>query len=360
MTNRGIQGEYLPHQGTLIMYPFRGDIWRDGAKHIRAYILDLVEKISAREIAYLIVDPSHEQEVRHLESPSVKIIPLEYDDIWIRDTAPTFVHDKGSVFCLDWRFNAWGGKKEGAFYPWRSDNNLAGNLGAYFGLPVRKPPVTLEGGAILSDGNGTLFTTRSVVLNRNRNVFRLRELIEPLLKLYTKMDQVVWLDKGLYMDETNGHIDNMMSVINANTLCLAWTDNPKSPNYDRVRSAYNVLKNARDVDGKPYEIVQMPLPEIPPRTQAEADAVEKNPKALERKCGDVLPATYLNFYHLNNAVLFPVFDCVTDAQALSIIRGLFPEKEILPVYSREPLLGGGGLHCLLHEVPVLPSENGSV
>ncbi len=349
----GMPGEYELHNGTMIMYPFRSDIWRDNAIHMQRYIINLVEKISEYEHVYLICSPCLFDQVRHLSSASVSILPMDYDDIWVRDTAPTFTYSDGQLICIDWRFNAWGGAKEGSYSPWDSDNDLAKHIAKYLNLPCRKAPIVLEGGAIISDGNGTIFATRSVLLNRNRNPFKSKSYIENIILEETGSKQLIWVDQGLANDETNGHIDNILSCISENDLCLAWTDDKNNPNFRRVRKALEVLKNCRNIHGKHYNIHLLPLPSIMKLSAIEANGLTQNPSALLRDTDFILPASYLNFYMMNGAVLLPSFNCKEDDIVAQTLQALMPNRKIIQIYSREPLLGGGGLHCILHEVPAL-------
>lgn len=347
----GIPGEYELHNGTMVMYPFRTDIWRDNAIHMQSYIIGLVKKISKYEHVYLICSPHLLNSVSYLASASVSLLPIDYDDIWIRDTAPTFTRYNGRLICLDWTFNAWGGAKEGSYSPWDNDNALAQKVANYFNLPCKKVPIVLEGGAIISDGNGTLFATRSVLLNRNRNPFKSKIEIENLIVEATGDKQIVWIDQGLANDETNGHVDNILSCISKNDLCLAWTEDKRNPNFKRVHKALEVLESCRDIDGKNYNIHLLPLPSTMKISIGEVSGLTYNPSALKRDEEFILPASYLNFYMLNNAVLIPSFQCKEDDVVAQKIHDLMPEREIVQIYSREPLLGGGGLHCVLHEVP---------
>ncbi len=347
----GIPGEYEKHNGTMIMYPFRSDIWRDNAVHMQKYIIDLVKKISEYEKVYFICHPHFFNEVKYLASENVDIIKMDYDDIWIRDTSPTFAYSNGQLICLDWKFNAWGGRKEGSYYPWDSDNALSQKVSDYFRLPCIQVPVVLEGGAIISDGNGTIFATRSVLLNRNRNPFKSKEHIEEQILEATCDKQLIWIDQGLSNDETNGHIDNILSCISKTDLCLAWTDDEHNPNFKRLHKAFEILENCKNVYGEKYNLHLLPLPSEMRLSAEEARGITYNSSSLLRDIGFVLPASYLNFYMLNGAVLVPSFHSREDDLVAQMIQDLMPNRKVFQIFSREPLIGGGGLHCILHEVP---------
>lgn len=351
-TINGVVGEFEQHRGTIAMFPFRNDIWRDNAVHMQKYILNLVSIIAKYEPVFLFCQKNLIDKIKHIPD-NVSIIHSEYDDIWARDIGPTFVFHNGDIECIDWKFNAWGGKKEGAYFPWDCDDNFASVVSSYFGLSCKRVNIVLEGGGIISDGNGTLFTTRSVLLNRNRNPFKTKEFVEEEILRATHDKQVVWLDQGLKHDETNGHIDNLLSFINHNELCLAWTEDKYNPNYRRLKNAYDILSSITNCDGDKYKIHLIPLPSTQYMDESESSGLWTHSDALSRNAGDVLPASYLNYYIINGAVLIPSFGCDTDEVVKVMFENIFPERKVIQVYSREPLLGGGGIHCLLHEVPLL-------
>lgn len=350
--NNGIIGEFERHYGTIAMFPFRNDIWRDNAVHMQNFILELVSIISRYEPVFLFCQKKLIDKIESVPN-NVTIINAEYDDIWARDISPTFVYHNEKIKCIDWKFNAWGGKKEGAYFPWNDDDNFASVVSSYFELPCNKINIVLEGGGIISDGNGTLFTTRSVLLNRNRNPFKKKEFVEEKILMATHDKRIVWIDQGLAYDETNGHIDNILSFVNHNELCLAWTEDKHNPNYRRIKKAFDILSNITNCDGNKYKIHLIPLPPIQYMNKEEAGGLWNNPDALPRNTGDILPASYLNYYMINDAVLIPSFGCNTDHSVKVMFENIFPERDVIQVYSREPLLGGGGIHCLLHEVPKL-------
>ena len=340
--------EFEHHSATIAMYPFRTDIWRDGAVFMRKYVIDLVKLISNYEPVILVCRQTDVKDLDYLTSDRITIVPMEYDDIWARDIGPTFIKQNNTVNAISWAFNSWGGLKEGSYYPWDKDNAFACEMANYLGVDCEFVNIVLEGGAILTDGEGTLFTTKSVLLNRNRNPFKSKRFIEDVLKKHLFVEKVVWLEQGLAHDETNGHIDNVLSVVRPHEICIAWTDNKNNPNYKRVRK---ILKDLQEQ----YDCIvhKIPLPTDLHMTKEESAGLSFNESALDRNAGDVLPASYLNFYPVNGGIILPAFGCEEDQQVYQIIKDIFPQHSVEQIYSREPLLGGGGIHCILHEVPDL-------
>lgn len=356
MIKNGIPGEYEKHYGTIAMYPIRNDIWRDDAYHMQKYIINLIVIISKYEKVLFVCPKEHISKIKNQLPKEVDCISIKYDDIWSRDIAPTFTYKNGELCCIDWKFNSWGGKKEGSYFPWDMDDQFASKISNYLGKKCSRVNIVLEGGAIISDGNGTLFTTRSVLLNRNRNPFKTKEEIEKNILEATGDKKIVWLKRGLFMDETNGHIDNLLSFISPLEMCLAWTDDKHNPNYKRVREAYGILQRCTNLYGEKYKIHLIPLPSMQYMKKEESNGLENADFSLERNAGDILPASYLNFYLLNGAVIIPSFGCEEDEIVFKKFKEIFQDRDIIQIYSREPLLGGGGIHCILHEIPILEDE----
>ncbi|MCD8377242.1 MAG: agmatine deiminase family protein [Candidatus Gastranaerophilales bacterium] len=330
------------------MYPFRTDIWRNNAEHMRNYILELVSVIAKYEVVYLVCRDCDLQELRPVVPEGVVLVPMEYDDIWARDIGPTFIREAGKIKCINWKFNSWGGVKEGSYHPWDKDNAFATEIASYLGLEVKDVKLVFEGGAFLTDGEGTVFTTRSVILNRNRNPFKSLQYVDELLKESLFAERIVWLKQGLAFDETNGHIDNVMSIVRPHEICLAWTDDKTDPNYKRLRRAEQQINEN-------YECIihKIPLPTAQYMAASEASGLTQNDNAIDRESGDLLPASYLNYYYVNGGVIIPVFGCPEDDMVMELYKNIFSDRQIESIYSREPLLGGGGIHCILHEIPKL-------
>jgi agmatine deiminase len=307
--------------------------------------MNLVELISRFEHVFFVCDEDHAKDVI-VSNPNVTRLTFQYDDIWARDISPTFVVRKGVVEAINWRFNAWGGKKCGSYYPWDKDDRFGHEFAEHLGIPCMDVEMVLEGGAILSDGAGTVFTTRDVLLNPNRNPSMSESEAESILKTALGADRIMWIDKGLVDDETDGHIDNVMSVIRPGELMMAWTDDKSNPNYSILSNIEQLLK--RNYGGIIHKV---PLPSRLAITQEEASGLTINPNSIQRAAGHVLSASYLNYYYVNGGVIIPSFGCSQDEEALRIFEQVFPGREVVQLYSREPLIGGGGIHCILHEIP---------
>lgn len=345
------RGEYEKHLGTIIIFPERKDIWRDNAVHAQQLSVDLANTIVNYEEVFFCIKPHLSAFVRHRLDGKVHLVEIDYDDIWARDISPNFVVNNKEIRAVCWNFNAWGGITDGAYYPWDKDAAFAKNLSDYLG--VKKyvvDNVILEGGSVIADGTGVVYTTKNVLLNKNRNPTMSLEQIENYLCEYFCATKIVWLNEGLALDETDGHIDNVCSIIGPGELCVAWTNRCSDPQYQVSRQTLDILKASGTV--QTFHKIPLPLPQY--ITAEEASGIEQTPSSTHRIEGFQLVPSYINYYLINNAVIFPTFQCEEDEKAVSTIKQIYPDREVLLFDAREPLIGGGGFHCILHEIPSIP------
>jgi agmatine deiminase len=290
-------------------------------------------------------------------SPSIPVVEISTDDAWMRDTGPTFViDDAGGTRGVDWRFNAWGGLDGGLYFPWDRDERVARKVLEIEGHDRYRAPIVLEGGSIHVDGEGTVLTTEECLLNPNRNPGRSRQEIEQLLCEYLGAEKVLWLGRGLYNDETDGHIDNLACFARPGVVLLAHTDDAADPQHATAQDALERLAAATDARGRQLEVIRMPSPPPLTITAEEAEGVDSVDGTLPRRAGDRLAASYVNFYPGSSRVVFPLLDPRHDDQAAEVLRGCFPDREIVGVPAREILLGGGNIHCVTQQVPVVTAS----
>jgi agmatine deiminase len=272
----------------------------------------------------------------------------------MRDTGPTFVIDgEGGRRGVDWRFNAWGGLEGGLYFPWDRDERVASKVLEIEGVDRYRAPIVLEGGSIHVDGEGTVLTTEECLLNRNRNPERSREEIERALHDYLGAEKVVWLGRGVHNDETDGHVDNLACFVRPGIVLLTWSQDESDPQHEISRDALDRLEAARDSRGERFEVVLVPSPGPIRLTAEEAGGVDAVPGTLPRRPGDRLAASYVNFHLGNTRIVFPLLDQRYDDEAAEILRGCFPDREVVGVPAREILLGGGNIHCITQQVPAV-------
>jgi agmatine deiminase len=271
----------------------------------------------------------------------------------MRDVGPTFVvNDRGARRGVDWRFNAWGGLDGGLYFPWDQDDAIAQKVLEIEGCDRYRAPFVLEGGAIHVDGQGTVLTTEECLLNPNRNPGLDRAQVELLLKRYLNVDVVVWLGRGVHLDETDGHVDNLCAYVRPGEVVLTWTSDRNDPQYEISRDAWERLHEARDARGRRFKVHKLQQPGPLHMTADEAAGVDAAEGTKPREAGHRLAASYVNFYVANRRVVVPLLDAKRDGAALGRLRDLFPRREVVGVPGREVLLGGGNFHCVTQQVPL--------
>lgn len=343
-------GEFEPHQGCWMLWPERGDTWRLGAKPARSAFTNVAEAIAKFEPVTVCVSAPQFDNARHHLPDLIRLVEISANDAWIRDVGPTFVRDKnGHIRGIDWQFNAWGGLKDGVYFPWDHDAAVAKKILELERVHRYLAPLILEGGSIHVDGEGTVVTTEECLLNPNRNPDLSKNEIETFLKNYLNADKVIWLKKGVFMDETNGHVDNLCCFVRPGEVLLTWTDDPSDPQYAISMDAFDILSGTTDANGRQLTVHKIHQPGPLYLTREESMGIDVTENAIPRKEGHRLAASYVNFYLANNAVVMPVFNEPYDDAAVDTLSRLFPGREVVPVYAREILLGGGNIHCITQQ-----------
>jgi len=344
--------EYEPHAGCWMLWPERPDIWRDGAKPAQAAFTVIATAIAGGEAVTVGVSAAQFQNARSRLPPHIRVLEMSSNDAWIRDTGPTFVVDaKGRRRGVDWTFNAWGGLNGGLYFPWDRDDEVAHKVLEIEGDDRYRASFVLEGGAIHVDGQGTCLTTEECLLNPNRNGSLQRGDVEAALQRYLGISTVIWLEKGVYLDETGGHIDELACFTGPGQVALTWTEDRADPQYEISRDAHQRLRHARDARGRALTIHKLHQPGPLYMTAEEAAGVDVRSGSRPRLAGDRLPASYINFYVANKCVVMPLYDKRRDAAAMRTLKRLFPSRQVVGVQTREVLLGGGNIHCITQQVP---------
>ncbi len=334
-------------------WPQRPDNWRLDAGPAQDAYAAVAEAINASEPVTMAASAAQLAHCRSLLSPSIRVVELASDDAWMRDIGPTFVLDRSGrrLRGVDWRFNAWGGADGGLYESWDQDELAARKVLEIEDVERYRAPIVLEGGSIHVDGEGTVLTTEECLLNPNRNPALSREQIEQVLLEYLGAEKVVWLNRGVFDDETDGHIDNLACFVRPGVVLLTWSDDESDPLHAISLDAIERLRATTDARGRELEVVKLSAP--PPLTisEQEAEGVAANPTSRPRLAGERMAASYVNFYPANTRVVFPLLDPRTDEQAAETLQRCFPEREIVGVPAREILLGGGNIHCITQQIP---------
>ena len=348
--------EFEPHDGCWMAWPERRDNWRLDAGPAQEAFAAVAEAIAVTEPVTMAVSDAQFERCRAALSPAVRVVEASTDDAWLRDTGPTFVIDDGGRRRgVDWRFNAWGGQEGGLYASWERDDRLAAKVLEIEGADRYHAPLVLEGGSIHVDGEGTVLTTEECLLNPNRNPDLSREQIERELFEYLGAKKVVWLGRGVYKDETDGHVDNLVCFARPGLVLLTWSEDESDPQAEISGEALARLEAATDARGRSFEVVRLPSPGPLLATAEEAAGVQPAAGTQPRRAGDRLAGSYVNFYLANSRLIMPLLDESRDDEAAEILGRCFPEREVVGVPAREILLGGGNVHCITQQVPAAPS-----
>jgi len=334
--------EWLPHAGTWISWPRpEGISFPDRYHESIVDVIGVIRAISAFERVHLNVpNGNYRRLVRAMlreggvSLSRVTLHEIPTNECWTRDHGPAFLtrtrRGRTDAAIVDWGHNAWGGK----YPPWDADDAVPTRIGAELGLPVFHPGVVMEGGAIDVNGAGTLMTTTSCLLNGNRNPHLSKDEIEQYLRDYYGQQHIVWLGEGIEGDDTDGHIDDLARFIDARTIVIGMEVDATDRNARILRAARRALNRACDQDGRPFTVVELPMPH-----------------RVEHQ-GQRLPATYMNFYFVNGAVLVPTFGQKRrDRQALDILQQCLPSRKVVGVDCRALIWGLGAIHCLTQQQP---------
>jgi agmatine deiminase len=350
--NFRMPGEFEPHAQTWMLWPQRPDNWRNGGKPAQRAFAAVASAIAQFEPVTMGVNPDQYANARQMLPPSIRVVELSNNDAWMRDCGPTFVvNDQGQERGVDWIFNAWGGLVDGLYFPWDLDQAVAQKALEIERVDRYQAPIVLEGGSIHVDGQGTCLTTEECLLSPGRNPELSQEQIETALKEYLNVEKVIWLPRGVYNDETNGHVDNLCCFIRPGVVALTWTDDPNDSQYEISAEAYQALTSASDARGRRLEVHKIHQPDPVLIAPEEAEGVDAVEGTLPRQPGDRMAASYINFYLCNGGAVVPVFGDRHDQPALEALQRLMPERKVTAVPAREILLGGGNVHCITQQQP---------
>jgi agmatine deiminase len=340
-------GEFERHTGTWMLWPERPDNWRMNAAPAQQTFARVAAAIAGFEPVTMGVSQGQLQRARAMVPNNVQVVELASNDSWMRDCGPTFVTNGSSLRAVDWDFNAWGG----LYTDFSLDQQVARKVAEIEGAERYKAPLIMEGGSIHVDGQGTLLTTKECLLNENRNPQLNQAQIETYLHAYLNVERIIWLERGIYLDETSGHVDNICCFLRPGEVALAWTDDTSDPQYEISRENEEILKSTVDGRGRRLKVHRVHVPAPVTITQAESEGVLPVDGTLPRLAGDRLAASYVNFYFCNGGAVVPTFNDPMDAVALAQLQALLPERKVVGVPSREILLGGGNIHCITQQVP---------
>lgn len=346
--------EFEPHYGCLMIWPERADSWQYGAVAARRAFCEVAKAIAESEKVIMLVSFEQYDTAREMLPEHIRVVEMSTDDSWARDCGPTFVKNKaGEIRGIDWGFNAWGGLYDGLYFPWDKDNKVARKVCDLLEKDTYDARnFILEGGAIHSDGEGTVMVTETCLLSKGRNPELTKAEIEQKLKDYLHADKVLWLPCGIYMDETNEHVDNICAFTAPGEVVLAWTEEKQDPQYEMSRRCLDYLTQETDAKGRKIKVHKLPLPSPVYMTEEECEGLIHWDGEPTRTDGERLAASYVNFYIANEAIVMPAFGDAKDKEAKEIVERLFPNRKVVQISARDILIGGGNIHCITQQIPL--------
>jgi agmatine deiminase len=332
--------EWVTHAATWMVWPHNQTLWESGWRVTLAQVQEdfaRVANATARfEPVKLVVDPSAIASAKALCGPNIELIPLAVNDSWCRDSGPTFVcHPQQGLAGVSWRFNAWGGKSAHDL-----DESLARRALNHLGLECFGTPLSNEGGAIHVDGQGTLITTESVLLNPNRNPGMSKAEMEEIFSRLLGVKKTIWLPGDpdyVTGDMTDGHVDGVCAFARPGVLLVDATHDQSSVYAEVARENRRALELATDAQGRKFALIEL---------FEATDAVDTE--------AEVFCASYTNFYIANGAIIMPAYGIDADNVAAKVLEKAFPGREVVPVQINHLAHGGGGVHCITQQQPAWP------
>ena len=317
--------EWAPHEAVWIGFPSHGELWEDDLAPAQQEVADFAAAVHAcgkGEAVWLVAANDQAASRARTLAPFAKVIVEPFGDIWLRDTAAIVLGSGKDRRGADFDFNGWGGK-----YDLPGDDTIGERLAAEASLPCQSSRWILEGGAIDGDGSGTVVTTEQCLLNLNRNPGMDRADVEAALTRDLGFERFVWLGEGLLNDHTDGHVDNLARFVAPGRVAI-----PTAAKGDPNAAVYkDAARRLADVG---LDLVTLP-----------------SPGRIATEEGDVIPASYMNFYIGNAAVIVPQYGAPNDRAAVQVVQALFPGRVAIGLRADHILTGGGSFHCISQQVP---------
>lgn len=335
--------EWEPHAATWIAWPHNAEDWPNKFQPIPWVYAEIVRHLARVEDVHILVNdlPAERRATAILRRVGANLARLHFhhwrtDRVWLRDSGPIFVKNaKDEISLTNWKFNAWA-----KYDNHRNDDRIPQQVAKLYDMEEIKPVsgdhrLVLEGGSIDVNGAGLLLTTEECLLSevQQRNPGISRQQLEAAFAAYLGIEKTIWLNRGCAGDDTHGHVDDIARFVGKNKVLTAVEHNTADENHLPLAENLDRLRAARNLSGKPFDILELPMPA---------------PVVFE---GQRLPASYANFYIANNLVLVPTFNDPNDRHALNCLAECFPNREIVGIYCGDFIWGLGALHCMTQQEP---------
>lgn len=328
-----LPAEWEPQAFLQVTFPHEQGDWAATYDDVVPCFVELIMAAARFQRVLVVCDHVKTVKSHFTNTRNLHFAVAPSNDTWARDHGAITILKHGQPRLLDFQFNGWGNK-----FAAELDNQITGTLhdANIFGATVLDEiDLVLEGGAIESDGAGTLLTTSTCLLTSTRNPHLSKNQIEQALKGYFGMDRVLWLDHGyLAGDDTDSHIDTLTRFCNPHTIAYVQCLDPDDEHFEELQLMEAQLKTFTTAQGQPYDLIPLPMPE-----------------ACYDEDDERLPATYANFLICNGAVLVPTYDAAQDAQAIDILRAVFPDRVVIGINCLPLIEQHGSLHCVTMQYP---------
>jgi agmatine deiminase len=330
--------EWHRHEATWLSFPINTDTWENRFERIYPSYFELIKTISLSEKVR--INANDESTIAiiqglldkyEIDSENVELYMHKTNDSWCRDHGPAFLINKNNEerLIIDWEYNAWGGK----YPPYNDDNNIPKKIASALNLDYVSPGIVMEGGSVEFNGKGTVMTSKSCLLNKNRNPHLSQGQIEQNLMDFYGVEQVLWIEDGIVGDDTDGHIDDTVRFVSEDKVITMVESNSMDENHAVLAENLALLKKMRLTNGKQLNIVEIEMPK----------------PVLDN--GERLPASYANFCMTNKHVIVPTYRCKNDDKALSNLQSCFKDREVVGIDSTDIIWGLGSFHCLSQQEP---------
>lgn len=332
---------FVPHElvrqgGVYTCWPADAALWDSNLEPAQAefatFLSLLIEADSgeaALPLTIFCATDQAEQSARRALRDRAAIVRAEYGDVWARDTGPVFVLENGKPVALGFKFNGWGGK-----YQLPGDDVVAKRIADHAGTRFVPYDLTVEGGALEFDGEGSVLTTRQCLLNPNRNPGLTEAEVESQLKTALGVEKVLWLNDGLNFDHTDGHIDNVARFAAPGVVVCQSPSGDDDPQADILDSCARQLEALTDAQGRALEVVRIPSPG----------------RVVDAE-GDPQPASHMNWVVGPKNIVVPTYGTASAAKAVSLLQEIFPTRQVIASPASAILSGGGAFHCVTCHLP---------
>ncbi len=342
--------EWEPQRSVWISWPHNKNDWPGMFEEIPNVVGKIIKYLANHQRIDLLVNTnkSMDEARKQLKSTGCKLSNIKFhkiktDRLWLRDSGPIFLINKKTrkKIMLNFKFTAWSKYKN-----FRNDNKINYQISKYLNIKSILPKrinskkfekVVMEGGAFDTNGSGSILLTKECLLSskQERNKGFKKSDYESLFSKYLNTKNFIWLNKGIVGDDTHGHIDDIARFVSKTTIMIADENNKSDKNYKSLKENIKILRKSYDENGRKFKIIKIPMP---------------SPIFIQKTR---VPASYLNFFISNKAVLVPIFNVKEDKKVLRIFRKFFTKRKVIAVDCSDLIWGFGAIHCMTQQEPII-------